>query len=58
MARYRVGVLMSLIFEDEYAIQKKRWWGWSNWAVYSTPEEAALHAKKLEEKGNQVEWHL
>lgn len=58
MARYRVGVLMSLIFEDEYAIQKKRWWGWSNWAVYSTPEEAAYYAKKLEEKGNQVEWHL
>lgn len=58
MAKFRVGVLESLIFEDEYVIQKKHWWGWSNWCKYDTEDEAIEDAKWLESRGHKVEWYL
>jgi hypothetical protein len=58
MARFRVGILRYLIFEDEYVIQKKHWWGWSNWCKYYTEEGAIEDAKWLESRGHQVEWYI
>ncbi len=58
MARFRVGTLRYLIFEDEYVIQKKHWWGWSNWCKYYTEEGAIEDAKWLESRGHQVEWYI
>lgn len=58
MARFRVGTLRYFIFEDEYVIQKKHWWGWSNWCKYYTEEGAIEDAKWLESRGHQVEWYI
>lgn len=58
MAKFRVGILLSLIFDDCYVIQKKHWYGWTNWCKYYTEESAIKDAKWLEERGHQVEWYL
>lgn len=58
MAKFRVGVLQSLIFEDEYVIQKKHWWGWSNWGRYYCEETAREDAEWLESRGHEVEWYI
>lgn len=58
MARFRVGVLQSLIFEDVYVIQKKHWYGWTNWETYYYKETAKEDAKKLENRGHNVEWYI
>lgn len=58
MARFRVGMLYYLIFEPEYVIQKKHWWGFSNWCRYETEESAKKDAKWLENRGHIVEWYL
>lgn len=58
MAKFRVGLLESLIFEDLYVIQKKHWYGWTNWCTYYYMEEAINDAKELEKKGHNVKWYL
>lgn len=54
MAKFRVGLLESLIFEDLYVIQKKHWYGWTNWCTYYYMEEAINDAKELEKQGHNV----
>lgn len=58
MAKFRVGILYSLVFEDVYVIQKKHWWGWSDWETYDTEEEAVDDAKMLEKQGHKVKWYI
>lgn len=57
MSRYRVGRYISIVF-DGYAIQKKRWYGWSTLWTYDWKENAIADAKKLEDKGHNVEWYI
>lgn len=58
MARFKIGVLESLVFEDTYVIQKKHWYGWANWCTYDYKSTAIHDAKKLESNGHNVEWYL
>lgn len=58
MARFRVGIMESLIYEDTYVIQKKHWWGWSTWAEYYWEENAIAEGRALEQRGHHVEWHI
>ena len=58
MARFRVGTYQSLVIDYGYVIQKKKWWGWSNWCHYDYAETAIKDAKKLQKKGHQVEFYI
>jgi hypothetical protein len=58
MARFRIGVLTSLVMDDEYVIHKKHWWGWSNWRIYAYLSDAIDEARELEHKGHTVEWNV
>ena len=58
MAKFRVGVLESLVFEDTYVIQKKHWYGWTTYRQFYYRSNAITCAKELEEKGHIVEWYL
>lgn len=58
MAKFRVGVLQSLVIEDVYVIQKKHWYGWTNWETYYYEENARADAEWLEERGHDVEWYI
>lgn len=58
MARFRVGMAVSLILDYEYVIQKKHWYGWSDWCRYDTAEEAIEDAKKLKKRGHKVEFYI
>lgn len=57
MSTFRIGEYVSLI-DSCYAIQKKKWWGWSNWCLYDYKETAIEDAKRLEKNGHTVQWHL
>ena len=58
MARFRVGVLLSLVFDDYYVIQKKHWYGWTTERQFDYKSNAITYAKELEARGHIVEWHL
>lgn len=58
MSKFRVGVLESLVFEDTYVIQKKKWYGLDNWCTYDYKSTAIHDARELERKGHVVEWYL
>lgn len=46
MSRFRVGTYSSLVMDMGYVIQKKHWWGWSNWGHYDYEEDAVEDARK------------
>lgn len=56
MSRYRVGETSSSF--GCYVIQKKQWYGWSDWCYYDWEEDAISDAERLESKGHLVEWYL
>lgn len=58
MSRFRVGEYSSLVMDMGYVIQKKYWWGWSNWSHYDSAEDAKEVAKMLERNGHIVDWYL
>lgn len=58
MSKFRVGPYRSLVLDMGYVIQKKKWWGWSNWRQYDYKEDAVTDAKILKRKGHTVLWYL
>lgn len=58
MSKFRVGSYASLVLDMGYVIQKKHWWGWSNWCYYDNREDAVEDAEILERKGHIVSWHI
>lgn len=58
MSRFRVGEYSSLVMDMGYVIQKKHWWGWSNWCHYDSKKDAKEDAKMLEKNGHIVDWYI
>ncbi len=58
MATFRVGCYQSLIIDYGYVIQKKKWYGWSNWCFYDDEEAAIQAAKRLKKKGHTIKWYI
>ena len=58
MSRFRVGTYSPLVMDMGYVIQKKHWWGWSNWGHYDYEEDAIEDAKMLESEGHIVDWYI
>jgi hypothetical protein len=56
MSRFRIGETSS--FFGCYVIQKKTWYGWSDWCYYDWEEDAIYDAKRLQRKGHKVDWYL
>ena len=58
MAKFRVGRYQSLVIDYGYVIQKKKWWGWSNWNFYNYAENAIEDGKILQKNGHEVEFYI